>query len=91
MLCCCHAPFSLTKNASIATRSTSNLNPSHEEVETIVYAVLIEHLTPDLLLFESGCHDDVEKYWGSVSNFPSLIYAWTGRDSSHGLLVSFLS
>ena len=33
----------------------------------IVYGVLIKHATAGLLLFETGCHDDMEKYWGPVS------------------------
>jgi hypothetical protein len=33
----------------------------------IVYGVLIEHPGTGLILFETGCHDEMEKYWGPVS------------------------
>lgn len=34
----------------------------------IVYGVLIEHATAGLILFETGCHDDMEKHWGPVGD-----------------------
>jgi hypothetical protein len=43
----------------------SNPNPIHKRVELIIFAVLIEHPTAGLVLFETGCHDEMEKYWGS--------------------------
>ncbi|KAK6385855.1 hypothetical protein LTS17_001427 [Exophiala oligosperma] len=46
--------------------SASNPNPVHERIEMIVYAVLIEHPSAGLLLFETGCHDDMEKHWGPM-------------------------
>ncbi len=54
-----------------AAGSASNPNPHHERIEMIVYGVLIEHPTSGLLLFETGCHDDMEKHWGPVSSWMS--------------------
>ncbi len=39
----------------------------------IVYGVLIEHATAGLLLFETGCHDEMEEHWGPVSHRTSLV------------------
>ena len=46
--------------------TASNPQPNHERIEMIVYAVLIEHPTAGLILFETGCHDEMEKFWGKV-------------------------
>ena len=46
--------------------SASNPNPKHERIEMIIYGVLIEHATAGLILYETGCHDEMEKYWGLV-------------------------
>jgi hypothetical protein len=46
--------------------TASNPQPKHERIEMIVYAVLIEHPTAGLILFETGCHDEMEKFWGKV-------------------------
>lgn len=38
----------------------------------IVYGVLIKHATAGLILFETGCHDEMEKHWGPVSELAHL-------------------
>ncbi|KAF7547304.1 hypothetical protein G7046_g9041 [Stylonectria norvegica] len=48
--------------------SASNPNPTHKRIETIIYGVLIKHATAGLILFETGCHDDMEKNWGPRYN-----------------------
>jgi hypothetical protein len=53
----------------------SDPNPSHERIEMIIYGVLIKHETAGLILYETGCHDDMEKFWGPV------ILRSTGRAS----------
>ena len=35
-------------------------------MDLILYSVLIEHATAGLILYETGCHDDMEKHWGPV-------------------------
>jgi hypothetical protein len=52
----------------------------------IVYGVLIEHATAGLLLFETGCHDDMEKYWGPVETLPCLPSVNHGMTASGCLL-----
>lgn len=51
----------------------SNPHPKHERVDLIIYSVLIEHATEGLILFETGCHDDMQAEWGPVS-FPMILY-----------------
>lgn len=46
--------------------SASNPQPHHERIEMIIFGVLIKHPTAGLLLFETGCHDEMEKHWGKV-------------------------
>ncbi|KAL6249423.1 hypothetical protein RBB50_003276 [Rhinocladiella similis] len=46
--------------------TASNPQPKHQRIEMIVYGVLIEHPGTGLILFETGCHDEMEKYWGPM-------------------------
>lgn len=48
--------------------TASNPNPKHKRIELIIYAVLIKHPTAGLILYETGCHDDMQKHWGPVSD-----------------------
>ncbi len=61
--------------------SASDPNPKHERIEMIVYAVLIEHPTAGLILYETGCHDEMEKYWGPVRHHLGL-WSLTGTNSN---------
>ena len=47
--------------------SASNPNPKHERIDLVLIAVLIEHPKAGLILFETGCHDDMKEQWGPVS------------------------
>lgn len=69
-------------NGSVSAGSASNPQPKHDRIEMIVYGVLIEHTTAGLLLFETGCHDDMEKYWGPVGTLPCL------PSVNHGMTAS---
>ncbi|OQV09145.1 hypothetical protein CLAIMM_13308 [Cladophialophora immunda] len=46
--------------------SASNPNPKHERIDLVLIAVLIEHPKEGLILFETGCHDDMEEQWGPM-------------------------
>ncbi|RVX74086.1 hypothetical protein B0A52_01918 [Exophiala mesophila] len=46
--------------------TASNPNPKHKRIDLIIYAVLIKHPTAGLILYETGCHDDMEKHWGPM-------------------------
>ena len=60
--------------------TASNPQPKHRRIEMIIYAVLIEHPTAGLILFETGCHDEMEKYWGPMYDVsPRKRYAQINR------------
>ncbi|KAK6379788.1 hypothetical protein LTS17_005861 [Exophiala oligosperma] len=46
--------------------SASNPNPKHERIDLVLIAVLIEHPKAGLILFETGCHDDMKEQWGPM-------------------------
>ncbi|GAB7331312.1 hypothetical protein MBLNU13_g02757t2 [Cladosporium sp. NU13] len=56
--------------------STSNKNPENEARDLIIMAVLIEHPDMGLILFETGCAEDVEIEWGAplTDLFPRTVY-----------------
>ena len=61
--------------------TASNPNPKHERIDLVIYSVLIEHPTAGLILFETGCHDDMEAHWGPVSPFcPVVLHHLTSTE-----------
>jgi hypothetical protein len=44
----------------------------------IIYGVLVEHATAGLILFETGCHDEMEKHWGAQVGILIILF-WQNR------------
>ncbi|KAL1589917.1 hypothetical protein WHR41_01107 [Cladosporium halotolerans] len=56
--------------------SASNSNPENQGRDLIIAAALIEHPHMGLILFETGCAEDVEIEWGAplTDLFPRTVY-----------------
>ncbi|EAS34525.3 metallo-beta-lactamase superfamily protein [Coccidioides immitis RS] len=54
----------------------SNKNPENKRRELIILSVLIEHPQEGLILFETGCAENVEVKWGAplTDIFPRVVY-----------------
>jgi len=58
------------------TSKASDLNPTNKRRDLVVLAALIEHPQAGLILYETGCAEDIDVQWGAplTDVFPRTVY-----------------